>query len=66
MSTWPTNRPTPTADGVTYQQAALWLTDTEMTELQAEIRAAVTARLGRDPDQNRTRRMISLVTMPVE
>jgi hypothetical protein len=56
----------PTADGVTYQQAALWLTDTETAELQAELRAAVTARLGQDPGQNRTRRMISLVTMPAE
>ncbi len=56
----------PTADGVTYQQAALWLTDTEMAELQAEIRAAVTTRMDRDPNQDRTRRMISFVTMPVE
>jgi DNA-binding transcriptional ArsR family regulator len=56
----------PTADGVTYQQVALWLTDTEMAELLAEIRAAVTARMGRDPDRNTTRRMISLVAMPAE
>jgi DNA-binding transcriptional ArsR family regulator len=56
----------PTADGVTYQQAALWLTDTEMGELLAEIRAAVTARLGRDPGQDRSRRMISLIAMPAQ
>lgn len=56
----------PAADGVTYQQAALWLTDAEMAELLADVRAAVTARLGRDPDQNRTRRMISLVAVPTE
>jgi DNA-binding transcriptional ArsR family regulator len=56
----------PTADGVTYQQAALWLTDAEMAELLAEIRTAVTARLGRDPGQDRTRRMISLIAMPTE
>jgi DNA-binding transcriptional ArsR family regulator len=56
----------PTADGVTYQQAALWLTDTEMAELQAEVRATVTTRLGQEPGQNRTRRMISLVTMPTD
>jgi hypothetical protein len=48
----------PTADGVTYQQATLWLTDTDMTALLTEIRAAVTARLDRDPAQNATRRMI--------
>lgn len=56
----------PTADGVTYQQAALWLTDTEMAELTAEIHAAVTARMDRDPGPNTTRRMISLVAMPAE
>ncbi|GAB2844563.1 helix-turn-helix domain-containing protein [Actinoallomurus bryophytorum] len=56
----------PTADGVTYQQVALWLTDTEMAELLVEIRAAVTARMGRDPGPNTTRRMISLVAMPAE
>jgi DNA-binding transcriptional ArsR family regulator len=56
----------PTADGVTYQQAALWLTDEETAELLATLREAVTARLGRDPGPGRTRRMISLVTMPAE
>lgn len=55
-----------TADGVTYQQAALWLTDAEMAELLSTIRAAVTARLGQDPGPDRTRRMISLVTMPAD
>ena len=56
----------PTADGVSYQQAALWLTDAEMAELSTAIREAVTARLGQDPGPGRTRRMISLVTMPAE
>ncbi|WIX98669.1 helix-turn-helix domain-containing protein [Amycolatopsis mongoliensis] len=56
----------PTADGVTYQQAALWLTDAEMAELLATIREAVTTRLGQEPGSGRTRRMISLVTMPAE
>ncbi|MEV7045219.1 helix-turn-helix domain-containing protein [Amycolatopsis sp. NPDC051061] len=56
----------PTADGVTYQQAALWLTDAEMTGLLTVIREAVAARMGQDPGGNRTRRMISLVTMPVD
>jgi DNA-binding transcriptional ArsR family regulator len=54
----------PTADGVTYQQAALWLTDAEMTELLDELRTAVTSRLGREPTGDRTRRMVSLVAMP--
>jgi DNA-binding transcriptional ArsR family regulator len=56
----------PTTDGVTYQQAALWLTDTEMADLLAELRDAVTARIGRHPNQHRTRRMISLVAMPAQ
>ncbi|MBP2324981.1 DNA-binding transcriptional ArsR family regulator [Kibdelosporangium banguiense] len=58
--------PNPTADGVTYQQAALWLTDAEMAELLAEVRAAVTARIGRASSPDRTRRMISLVAMPAD
>ncbi len=56
----------PTADGVTYQQAAVWLTDTEMAELLADMRATVTSRMGREPGEDRTRRMISLVAMPAE
>ena len=54
----------PTADGVTYQQAALWLTDEELAELLTEVRTAVTARQGRAPGPDRTRRMISLIAMP--
>lgn len=56
----------PTPDGVTYQQVALWLTDTEMAELLTEIRAVVTGRLGQNPGQDRSRRMISLVSMPAQ
>jgi DNA-binding transcriptional ArsR family regulator len=54
----------PTADGVTYQQAALWLTDEEHAELLTELRTAVTTRVGRDPRPDRTRRVISLVAIP--
>jgi DNA-binding transcriptional ArsR family regulator len=54
----------PAADGVTYQQAALWLTEAELADLLAEIRTAVTARLGRTPGEDRSRRMVSLVAMP--
>jgi hypothetical protein len=42
------------------------LTDAEMAELLADVRAAVTGRMGRDPGQGRNRRMISLVAMPTE
>ncbi len=54
----------PTADGVTYQQVALWLTNEELAELLAELRTAVTARAGRDPGPDRTRRLVSLVVIP--
>jgi DNA-binding transcriptional ArsR family regulator len=61
-----TEPPDPAADGVTYQQAAVWLTDAETAELVAEIHAAVLARIGRDPGDGRTRRMISLIGMPAD
>ncbi|WP_439381480.1 hypothetical protein [Amycolatopsis lexingtonensis] len=51
---------------MTYQQAALWLTDAELADLLAAMHALVTARRGQDPGPDRTRRMISLVTMPAE
>ncbi len=54
----------PTADGVTYRQAAVWLTDDELTDLLAELRATITARLAHEPARDRTRRVISLLTIP--
>jgi DNA-binding transcriptional ArsR family regulator len=59
-------RADPTGDGVTYRQAALWLTDEELAELVDELRAAVTARMGNRQDAGRTRRMISVVVMPAD
>ncbi|GAA3778671.1 helix-turn-helix domain-containing protein [Plantactinospora mayteni] len=56
----------PDTDGVTYRQAALWLTDAELAELVAELRSAITARTKNDPGQDRTRRMISVVVIPTE
>lgn len=56
----------PTTDGVTYRQAALWLTDEELAELVDEVRAAITARQANRPDTGRTRRMVSVVVMPVD
>lgn len=55
----------PAADGVTYRQAALWLTDEEMAELIDELRTAITARRTNHQD-GRTRRMISVVAMPAD
>lgn len=54
----------PVNDGVTYRQAARWLTDAEFAELLAEPHAAVTARAGRDPEPGRVPRVIRLITMP--
>lgn len=54
----------PVADGVTYQQAALWLTAEEHAELLTELRTAITARIGREPTRDRTPRVVSLVAVP--
>ncbi|GAB3429015.1 helix-turn-helix domain-containing protein [Actinophytocola sediminis] len=56
----------PTADGVTYRQAAIWLTDDELAELLTELRTAVTARGGNDPAPGRVRRVISLIAVPTD
>lgn len=54
----------PTADGVIYRQAPVWLTDEEFTELLGEIQNAVVARSGNAATSGRRRRIISLVVVP--
>lgn len=54
----------PTSDGVVYRQAAVWLTQEEFAELVGEIESAVVARVGRDRDDGRMRRVVSLVVVP--
>ena len=54
----------PAADGVGYRQVALWLDDEEFTELVAELRAVLTARLALEPDGVRRRRIVSQVFLP--
>lgn len=56
----------PTSDGVAYRQAALWLSDEEMQELIDELSKAIISRRSHQQDENRTRRMISVVTMPAD
>jgi len=56
----------PARDGVTYRQAALWLTDEEMAELTDELRTTITARRANHQEPGRTRRMISVVAMPAD
>ncbi|TWP53884.1 helix-turn-helix domain-containing protein [Lentzea tibetensis] len=54
----------PTADGVVYRQAAVWLNEEEFTALVEEIETAVTARVGNDRNDGRVRRLFSLVVVP--
>jgi DNA-binding transcriptional ArsR family regulator len=54
----------PAADGVTYRQAVVWLTDEEMSGLSAELESAVVARRDNEPTSDRTRRLITLASLP--
>ncbi|MDT0164856.1 helix-turn-helix domain-containing protein [Actinotalea sp. AC32] len=51
-------------DGVGYRQHALYLTDDELTDLVADLRAVVLTRLEHRPDGHRTRRLFSTVLVP--
>jgi DNA-binding transcriptional ArsR family regulator len=54
----------PLADMVSYRQAALWLTDAELTDLLADLRRVLAARAGNGPGGGRARRLISTVLVP--
>ncbi|MDX8141807.1 helix-turn-helix domain-containing protein [Lentzea sp. BCCO 10_0061] len=56
----------PHADGVVYQQAAVWLTDEEFAVMLKEIQHAVLSRTGGERDGGRRRRVVSLVVVPDE
>lgn len=56
----------PHADGVVYQQAAVWLTDEEFATMLKEIQHAVLSRTGGERDGGRRRRVVSLVVVPDE
>ncbi|SFR27982.1 Helix-turn-helix domain-containing protein [Lentzea waywayandensis] len=56
----------PHADGVVYQQAAVWLTDEEFAAMLEEIQHAVLSRTGGERDGGRRRRVVSLVVVPDE
>jgi DNA-binding transcriptional ArsR family regulator len=56
--------PDPRADQVTYRQTALWATNEEAKELVAEIQRVVEARQNAEPKKGRTRRLISLISLP--
>ena len=52
------------ADGVSFSQAALWLSDDELAALREELASAITARLGNRRGPGRTKRLLSTVLMP--
>jgi len=52
-------------DGAGYRTVGLWLSLDELTEMVAEIGAAVQARAGNGPGDGRTRRMLSTVLIPL-
>lgn len=52
-------------DGAGYRSVGLWLTTEELAELVAEIGAVVRARVANQPTQDRTRRILSTVLIPV-
>lgn len=51
-------------DGVGYSQAALWLTDTELAELNTEIATSLSKRMHNPPADGRVKRVLSTVLIP--
>lgn len=51
-------------DGVSFTQAALWLTDDEFQSLRGELAGAITARRDNERGGNRVKRLIGMVLMP--
>jgi DNA-binding transcriptional ArsR family regulator len=54
----------PVSDGADYRVGAMWLTDTELTDLLRELRAVFYPRLANAPGSGRRRRMIYTVLLP--
>ena len=52
------------ADGVSYRQVPLWLSDEEVHEVLADLRAVLAARLEQPPGPGRRRRTVTIVTLP--
>jgi DNA-binding transcriptional ArsR family regulator len=52
-------------DGVGFREHVLHLTDTELRELLAELRASIAARAALSPGDGRTARLLATITMPV-
>ncbi|MEU6698621.1 helix-turn-helix domain-containing protein [Pseudonocardia sp. NPDC046786] len=56
----------PVRDRVSFRQAALWLSDGELAELQERITEAFAPFLEHDPEEGRTRRILSTVLLPAD
>ena len=54
----------PVHDGVTFNLAAMWLTDTELIELARELYAVLQPRLAHAPDPGRKRQLLATVLLP--
>jgi len=52
-------------DGVGYREHVLNITDAELRDLLAEVRAAIERRAGNAPDAERKPRLLATVTMPI-
>lgn len=56
----------PTRDGAAFRLAGLWLTDTEYTELLAELRRVLEPAAANIPAPGRTRHILATVLLPGE
>jgi DNA-binding transcriptional ArsR family regulator len=56
----------PLADGVSYRQFVLWLSESEKAELVDEVAAAIRARAQQGPAPARRRHLLSTILFPTE
>jgi DNA-binding transcriptional ArsR family regulator len=59
-----TSGATPATDGVSFRQARLWLTDTELDELVTDVTATLDRYLDLEQTSERTPRLLSTILMP--
>jgi len=59
-----TGTPDPVRDGAGYRMAALWLSDTELTELLRDLASIIQPRLATPPAKTRRRRVVAGVILP--
>lgn len=52
------------AEGVSYRQVPLWLSDAELGDTLAAVREVLAARLDHGPSAGRRKRVVTIVTLP--